>query len=158
MLILNMVFSNTYKSDSLLLLFLMKSYREVVSLARESKWFYWRNCSPCQELMKWQQASSGLRAGAGAGASCGVTLTTSRVRSLPVYDIIRQQLQECVKQHLQAWKTHNMGLSSQSLSGSSLWAQHTLMKHREPHLHGYNLQLCQMIQNLNWIKILENKF
>lgn len=35
MFILNMVFSNTYKSDSLLLLFLMKSYREVVSLVRE---------------------------------------------------------------------------------------------------------------------------
>lgn len=32
---LNMVLSNTYKSDSLLLLFLMRSYREVVSLDRE---------------------------------------------------------------------------------------------------------------------------
>lgn len=60
-----MVFSNTYKSDSLLLLFLMKSYREVVSLVREkANDFIEETVVRVKEVMKWQQASSGLRAGA----------------------------------------------------------------------------------------------
>lgn len=51
-----MVFSNTYKSDSLLLLFLMKSYREVVSLVREkANDFIEETVVRAKEVMKWQQ-------------------------------------------------------------------------------------------------------
>lgn len=83
---LNMVLSNTYKSDSLLLLFLMRSYREVVSLDREKAhllfflfFFFWRKCSPCQRHDQmitgfFRLEGWGLR----AESSFSVILTTSR--------------------------------------------------------------------------------
>lgn len=136
-----MVLSNTYKSNSLLLLFLMRSYREVVSLVREKAhhffFFFWRKCSPCQRNDQMTTGFFRLRTeGWGLSLPSASYWQLLVIRSLSVCSVIRQQLQEYVKQHLQAWKTHNMGLSSQSLICSSLWAQHVLMKHRKPHLYG----------------------
>lgn len=107
--------------------------RRVVPSQGESKWLYWRKCTPCQRNEQMTRCFFRLE---GWVFFSGHIKIFSWSFLYPLGNILRQHLQEYIKQHLQAWKTHNMGLSSQSLICSSLRAQHIFMKHRKPHLYG----------------------